>query len=160
MKLSDKLQILKHKKTSDGTGPEPQRAENPIATSTWVLVGLILILGGVGTLFVFEFFIWTRVPPALVGVWEISEGPGKGTTFDFDRNGDIEFIPNFRNGKSRKARVAVRDKTLVMIEPHPRTGKELKIEYTIRELTADTLILELKNGDVLRMVRQRLRSAD
>jgi hypothetical protein len=47
-----------------------------------------------------------------------------------------------------------------MIEPHPRTGKELKIEYTIRELTADTLILELKNGDVLRMVRQRLRSAD
>ncbi|HMF16209.1 MAG TPA: hypothetical protein VKE98_03340 [Gemmataceae bacterium] len=159
MKLSDKLQILKHKKTPDGTGPQPQCARNPIATSTWVLVGLILILGGVGTLFVFEFFVWTRVPPALVGVWEINEGPPKGTTFDFDRNGDMELIPNFGNGKSRKARVIVRDKTLVMSEPD-RTGKELKIEYTIRELTADTLILELENGDVLKMVRQRLRSAD
>ena len=65
----------------------------------------------------------------------------------------MELIPNFRNGKSRKARVAVRDKTLVMIEKDPRTGGELRTKYTIRELTADTLILELEKGDFLKMVR-------
>jgi len=153
MKLSDKLQILKHKKAPDGTGPAPERARNPIATSTWVLVGLILILGGVGTLFVFEFFIWTKVPPELVGLWEIDEGPPKGSTFEFTRKGGMEFIPNAGKSKPRKARVVVRDKTLVMIEKDPRTGGALRTKYTIRELTADTLILELEKGDFLKMVR-------
>ena len=153
MKLSDKLQILKHKKAPGETGPTPERTGIGIATSTWILLGLFLILGGVGTLFVFEFFIWTKVPPALVGLWEIDEGPPKGSTFDFSRSGEMEFIPNVGKQKPHRARVVVRDKTLVIMEKDPRTGGKIKTEYTIRELTADTLILEPEKGDALKMVR-------
>jgi hypothetical protein len=154
MKLSDKLQILKHKKASDGTGPQPQRTKIPIATSTWVLVGLILILGGVGTLFVYEFFIWTKVPPALVGLWEINEGPTKGGTFEFFRNGTMEvLVPTKKREVNYTGRIIVRDKTLVEIARDPRTGEKATRKSLIRELTATTLILELENGDVLKLVR-------
>ena len=154
MKLSDKLQILKHKKAPGETGPAPERTGIGIAPSTWVLLGLFLILGGVGTLFVFEFFIWTKVPPALVGYWEVNEGPQKGGSYDFFRNGTAEVLVKTRKGEvTYKAQVVVRHKTLVETVKDRETGERATRKSIIRELTADSLILELEKGNVLKMVR-------
>jgi hypothetical protein len=154
MKLLDRLARLKERKQKKATESSAEnRPGSFLSPSGWVLVVLLLIVAGLGTLTFFEFWVWTKVPPALAGLWEISDGPGKGSTFEFSRNGQMEFIPNVGKGRSRKARVLVRDKTLVILETDPRTGEDMRLKNTIRELTATTLILELENGDVLKMVR-------
>ena len=154
MKLSNQVAALQKRKWTKAMAThrgQDQARSGSWRRWLWLALGLLVV--GAGTLAVFEFFVWTKVPPALVGLWEINEGPPKGSTFEFSRRGEMEFIPNGGERNPFKARVVVRDKTLVMIEKDRRTEKEVSTKSTIRELTANTLILELENGDVLRMVR-------
>jgi uncharacterized protein (TIGR03066 family) len=126
----------------------------PIAPSTMILLALAVVLAGVSTLAVYEFFVWTKVPPELVGLWEVEEGPQKRGTFEFSRDGTMEV--HFTNNKkhvSHKTRVSVKDRTL-SIAARGFLGQENGTsECAIRELTADTLVLELERGDVLKLVR-------
>jgi hypothetical protein len=155
MKLFAKLAKLKQQRKSNRAGPKPGSHERKrLAPSTWVLVALCLVLAGLGTLAVFEFFVWNKIPPELVGMWEVQEGPQKYGTFEFSRNGtmDVRLKTNKRD-VTHKTRVAVRDRTLLMTAKDPQTREDKTSASIIRELTADTLILELERGDVLRMVR-------
>ena len=54
---------------------------------------------------------------------------------------------------THKTHVTLKDKTLLMTTKDPQSRKETVNEAIIRELTADTLILELERGDVLKLVR-------
>src|SRR5262245_57139713 len=154
MKLSEKLQHLKQERAAKQAGAKSGGVSGMFAASTWVLLGLILLLGGVATLAYLEFFVWNKIPPALAGLWEVEEGPRKGGTFEFFRKGVMEVhLKDRKKAVTHKTRVAVRDKTLLITAQDPKTGDETTNEGTIRELTADTLILELERGDVLRMVR-------
>ena len=155
MNLTSRLQKLKKHKPAQGTKADlGVRADGWLSTSTWVLLGLGLALAGVGTLAALEFTFWNRVPPALVGLWEIQEGPQKDSTFEFFRNGTMEVhLQNKKKEVTHKTQVTVRDRTLVMTTKNPLTREETKNESLIRELTAETLILELEKGDVLKMVR-------
>jgi hypothetical protein len=159
MKLSSKLEKLKQrlqrrkKQAAKEAGHTAGRPALP-AASTWVLLGLCLLLAGLGTLAVFEFFVWTRVPPELVGLWEVEEGPQKGGTFEFFRDGTMEVhLQAKKRTVGYKMRVAVRDKTLVITPKGSQSPENTPAESIIRELTADTLILELEKGDVLKLVR-------
>jgi hypothetical protein len=118
------------------------------------LLGLCLVVAGLGTLAVFEFFVWNKVPPELVGYWEVTEGPQKGGTFEFFREGRMEVrLKSKKRTVTHKAPIVVRGKTLVEIARQPLTGDETASQSIIHELTAQTLILESERGDVLSMVR-------
>ena len=80
MKLSSRLAKLKHHKVATASARPGQQAAPWITPAAWLLVGLCLVLAGLGTLAVFEFFVWNKVPPELVGFWEVAEGPQKGGT--------------------------------------------------------------------------------
>jgi hypothetical protein len=152
MKLSAKLARLRKRK-EHRTAASSEDAFS-LSVSTWVLISLSLALAGLGTWAVFEFFVWTRVPPALVGLWDFDEGPEKRATFEFFRDGTLEIQARGpKKALNHKAQVTVRGKTLFMDARNPLAAGNSTNEAVIRELTADTLILELERGDVLKMVR-------
>jgi len=154
MKLSAKLAKLRQRKRASASGKPSEAPSSALAASTWVLIALALLLACVGTLTALEFFVWNKIPPGLVGVWEFSDGPQKHGTFEFSRNGTMELRTyNKKKPLTTKALVTVRDKTLFITEKALLTREETTTEGIIRELTADTLILELQKGEVLRMVR-------
>jgi hypothetical protein len=47
----------------------------------WAVLGLGLLLAAGGTWAALEFFVWNKLPPALVGKWEVQGGPMSGGTF-------------------------------------------------------------------------------
>jgi uncharacterized protein (TIGR03066 family) len=120
----------------------------------WLWLAFVVTVAGGGTLAVFELFVWNKVPPELVGQWDVEGGPLSGGTFDFSRNGDLEMRVK-KQGKeiSLKGRVVVEDKTLLTTTRNGLTGQEETTKSTIRELTARSLIIELESGDVLKMAR-------
>lgn len=153
MKLSAKIEELKRRQAAksgaDGGGGVA------ISSATWVLLGLLVIFAALATWAVFEFFVWSKVPPALVGLWEVeAPAPQKGGTFEFFRSGSMEAVLKLKKKDViQKARISVRDKTLWMIPRDSEGGEEATSKFIIRELTADSLILEPEKGSVLRLVR-------
>jgi hypothetical protein len=77
-----------------------------------------------------------------------------GGTFTFTRDG-ILAIHAEDKGKDYTvhARVAVEGKTLRMTTRDPVSRQEQTRTSTVQELTATSLVLELENGQVLRMAR-------
>ena len=59
----------------------------------WAVLALCLLLAGSGT-YAFcvygVYFIWPKLPPELVGKWEVTEGKHRGDVFEFSRNGNLE----------------------------------------------------------------------
>jgi hypothetical protein len=152
MKLSARLNEIMQQKRAEEAHRERDRIR--LAPRIWVLLGLSLALAAVGTMFVFDFFVWNKIPPALVGYWEVQEGPQKDGTFEFFRNGTLEVrLPAKKKDILHKTQVSVHDRTLVMTTKDPISREETNNEGIIRELTANTLILVLEKGDVLKMVR-------
>jgi uncharacterized protein (TIGR03066 family) len=127
-----------------------------ISLRHWAVLALCLLLAAGGTFAVLEFFVWNKVPRELVGTWEVTEGPMSGGTFEFSRSGTLETRVKDK-GKHflLKASVTVKEKTLFTTTKNPTTGAEETRESIIRELTDSSLILELENGEVLKMVREQ-----
>jgi hypothetical protein len=118
----------------------------------WTVLGMMVIAAG--TVAVLEFFVWNKVPPALVGKWKIEDGPLAGGTFEFSRNGDMAVKDKNQKGVSQlKAKAVLEGKTIVTTSSNPLTREQLIHTSTVRELTATTLVIELESGDVLKMVR-------
>jgi uncharacterized protein (TIGR03066 family) len=158
MKHPTKLARLKLRKHARLTQRTPGGQEgDPSGRWLWVgLIALCLLLGGAGTWAAFEFLVWTKVPPELVGTWEVEEGAQQGGTFQFLRNGTlIVHLDNQGTDVSFKARAALEGRTLRTTLNNPNSNLEETRKSTIRELTAKTLVLEFESGEVLRMVRWR-----
>jgi hypothetical protein len=155
VKLSTKVEnlkkLLKQRKHVDRLEAE-SGAGLWFSTSTWLLLGLCLAVAGLGTAAFRDYR--TRIPRELIGLWEVEDGPQKLSTFEFFADGTLEVQRQYKSKfASQKVQIAVIDKTLVTITKTALTKEETKSDSIIRELTADTLILELENGDVLKMVR-------
>jgi hypothetical protein len=152
MNLSSKLALLKKRKPKE-TKPPPKKTGR-IGRPRWAVVALGLLLAGGATLAVFEFFIWNKVPPALVGKWEVQGGPMSGGTFQFSRSGAVE-VRHQGAQVALSGRATVDGETLLLTTRDP---KDIRLEQTrpstIRELTATTFVLELEKGEVLKMVRK------
>jgi uncharacterized protein (TIGR03066 family) len=154
MNLSSRLEKLKQKRAAHHEASTPGSLSMPLAPSTMILVALALVLAGLSALAVYESFVWTKVPPELVGLWEIDEGPRKRGTFEFAREGTMEVhLTSNKKHVSHKTRVAVKDRTMTFAAQGFLAPENSPSECTIRELTADTLVLELERGDVLELVR-------
>jgi hypothetical protein len=151
------LAQLKQRKRPKGTEAQAgDRTGGQFTLRHWALVALCLFLAAGGTLAVLEFFIWNKVPPELVGTWEVTEGPMAGGTFEFSRTGTLETRVKSK-GKyfTIKASVTVEDKALFTTTHEALTGGEQTRKSIIRELTESSLILELENGEVLKMTREQ-----
>src|SRR5579862_2637496 len=153
MNLSSKLAALKKQQAAKRAKANPARhqgGESPLWRWAWALMGLLV--AGAGTLAVFEFFVWNKIPPALVGKWQVEEGPEGTGTFAFSRNGTLLVqLKNQKSDYNLKAKAVVKGKTLVTTSTNPLTQQEQIRTSTIRELTAHSLILEFESGDILRM---------
>ena len=154
MSSSSRIAALKKRKPTPAQPGEQKTGKFGLPRWAWIALGLLLAAGG--TLAVFEFFIWNKVPPALVGKWEVQGGPMSGGTFQFFRNGTLET----RHKKDQtysmlRASVAVEGKTLLTTTQDTRTGREQTRKSAIRELTANSLAIELEDGAVLKMVRAK-----
>src|SRR5262249_45425627 len=108
---------------------------------------------------VVERFFLNSLPPELLGTWEVKEGPMHGGTFAFSRNGTLEIHADNRGtAYTLKARVAVEGKTLLTTTDNPQLRQEETGKSIIRELTANSLILDLvtvqKGGGLRRMVHE------
>ena len=150
----------KHKQHQQGQPPLPspaQKQPGKLGMPRWVWVTLccLILLGG-GTWAAFEFFVWNKVPPELVGKWEVEGGPMAGGTFEFSRDGTLEMRHrNQGTTITMNGRVAVRGKTLSTTTRNLQTKREETHRSTIQELTPDSLVLELEKGAVLRLVRRK-----
>src|SRR5260370_41676081 len=93
MKLRKRLADLKKRTGIKGGARSPASpSADPFPLRRWAILGFLLLLAGVGTWAVFEFFIWSQVPPELLGKWVVTEGPDEGGTIDFYRNGTMVAI--------------------------------------------------------------------
>src|SRR5204862_8052236 len=138
MKLSAQLAQAKRQKQARQPAPGavgPRRG--PARPRRWALLALCLVLAGGAAWAAREVFVWTRVPAALVGQWEVTEGPMAGGTFAFTRDGLLA-IHAEGQGKDYtvKASVAVEGKTLRMTTQDSLSRQEQTRMSTIRELTA------------------------
>jgi hypothetical protein len=161
MKLSTRLEQIKRQKQAKQprpTRPQPVRRAWPKVTRRqWALAALWLLLLGGGAWAALEFVVWNKLPPELVGRWQVREGPMAGGVFDFSSRGNLEIhvLNQGRLTPLSKARVAVNDKTLLTTTYNPRSQQEETKQSAIRELTANSLILELESGEVLKMTRSK-----
>jgi hypothetical protein len=159
MNLDSKLEQIRHKlkqkKSTEQGGEKSDRLSSRLfAPSSLVLIGLFLVLAAVSALAVRDFLVWNKLPQEMIGLWEVGEGSMKGGTFEFMPNGTMEVqVYNKKKHITHKTRVVVRDKTLFITARDPLALQAVTSESIIRELTADTLILELEKGEVLKMVR-------
>jgi hypothetical protein len=157
MKLSTQLIKRKRRQEAKKVAASPGgRADGPFAWSRWTWVVLCLILAGGGTWAVVHFFTWHKLPAGLIGTWEVHEGPMKGGTFQFSGNGTLAIhSSNQGTDYTLKGRVAVQDKILLTTTQNPSSRRDETSKSIIRELTANSLILELEKGAILKMARRQ-----
>src|SRR5262245_31272458 len=152
MSLSSRNAPLKQRRPAEAKSGNPKTGKFRLPRWAWIALGL-LVAGG-GTLAVFEFVIWNKVPAALVGSWEVQGGPMSGGTFRFSRSGAVE-IRHRGAAVALDGRASVDGKVLLLTTRDP---KDIRLEQTrpstIQELTATSLVLELEKGQVLKMVRR------
>jgi hypothetical protein len=81
-------------------------------------------------------------------------GPQQGATFDFYRGGTMVGRVN-AGGKEAivDARVRVEDKIIYSTTKNPHTGEDDTTVLTIRTLSARELVVEDKQGQVMKMER-------
>jgi len=153
MKLSAKLARLKLQKMKATKTIPSQAKGGKVARRKWVVPVLCLVLAIGGTWAVLEFFVWHRMPVALVGTWEVQAGPLQGGTFQFLPDGTLTIRSN--DGPEMKAHVAVEGKNVLTTTQNPVTLRDETRTSTIQELTQNSLILELERGDVLHLSRKK-----
>jgi hypothetical protein len=153
MKLSSRLAKLKLSKTRPTESKaHPTEKVGKLTAGRWILGALCLLLVGSGIWVVLANFVWHKVPPELVGAWEVVDGPMKGGTFRFLPDGMLEIRSG--QGEFIHARVVVDGSNLSTITTNPSTKREETRVSVIHELTDSSLVLQLEKGDVLRMVRR------
>jgi len=154
MKLSSRLAKLMRDKAKPTEGKPPaQENGRKFKLWHWALGALCLLVTGGGTWAVLKVFVWNKVPPELVGTWEVKDGPMKGGTFNFFPNGTLEI--RSVQGPFIRARVAVDGKKLSTTTKNPSTLRDETRTSIIQDLTENSLVLELERGDVLKMVRRK-----
>jgi uncharacterized protein (TIGR03066 family) len=135
------------------TRPVPGRK---VARRKWLLLVLVGALVGIGTWALFEFVLWSRVPPELVGKWVVMEGPDEGGTVDFYRGGSM--VAKVNHGGMQgiiEATVRVEGNKIYVTTRHRETGERGTRVQTIKSLDQNHLVLEDERGMSVRLERDR-----
>jgi hypothetical protein len=118
-----------------------------------VALVIVLLFAGASGWALVKFFILQEPAPALVGTWEVTNGPLQGASYEFLGDGTLTIRSN--QGPDTKARTALDGKTLLTTAKHPVTLQDETRKSTIQELTATSLVIQLDSGDVLKMARKK-----
>jgi hypothetical protein len=73
--------------------------------------------------------------------------------FEFTRSGTLQVRVN--NQKQNPSRVSVEDRTMFTTMVNASTLREETRKCTIRELTAESLVLEFEDGKEMKLTRMR-----
>jgi hypothetical protein len=149
MKLTSRIAALKKRKTSQSGAGEPTAARR--RRPRWVWIGLGLLLVGGATFAVFDYFVWRKVPAALIGTWDVKSGSLAEGTLQFSPDGTLRMRHKTADVVWQ---VRVRGQTLEMTTPSANTGVDRTQRAVIQEVTPSSLVLQLDKGEVLRMVRR------
>jgi len=119
-----------------------------------LLLALCVLLAFGATWGFCELVLWNKVPPELVGKWEVTEGPQVGATFDFYRGGTMVGRVNAGGNEAIvNASIRVEDKKIYSTTRNPQTGQDDTMVLTIRALTPKALVVVDEQGQLLKMER-------
>src|SRR5262245_52496526 len=142
--------------TTTEHGPAP-----PAAPSFWQSRRLWLILflclaGSTAASYVVFKYIVVKIPPELVGTWEVKAGPLRGWSLEFRRDATA-VATRFERGQKIVTyySVKVEGKTMWLTTRDEKTGKDDTITQTIVELTADELVIRDEDQKTYQMKRVR-----
>ncbi len=122
----------------------------------WAVIVVCVLAGAATGYFIFDQYVWARVPPELVGTWGVEGGEQDGATLEFQRNGEFRGRVNNRGREEIiKSQVTAAGNVLRFTSAHPTTGQVSVQTQTIKKLTATELVLEDEKGRVFRCVRLR-----
>ena len=120
----------------------------------WAIITLCVVLAFGGTLALCEYFVFSKIPTELVGKWVVQGGPQDGATFDFSRSGTLEAHFNAQGyDHPLNATIAVEDKQMRITTRNPHSNFDETRTCLIRELTAESLIVEFEKNETFKMVR-------
>jgi hypothetical protein len=120
----------------------------------WAIITMCVLLAFGGTLAFSEYFVFSKIPAELVGQWVVQGGPQHGATFDFSRRGTLEAHFNGQGfDHPLNGTIAVEDKLLRITTRNPHTNRDETRTCIIRELTAESLIVEFEKNETFKMVR-------
>jgi uncharacterized protein (TIGR03066 family) len=134
-------------------------ASRPPAGSFWFssrlwLILILCLFGSTGASFVFFKFIVPKVPPELVGTWQITAGPQQGWTLEVHRDGAAAAVRYERGQKIvTDYRAKVEGKTMWLTTRDEKSGKEDTSTHTIVELNADELVIRDEDQKTYQMKR-------
>jgi uncharacterized protein (TIGR03066 family) len=166
MKRAKNQTSKRHTQASSGNGSKPVPKHAAPWLRRWLSTLTLVALAGAGSYAVVHFFILTRVPPAMVGTWVVTDvnatGSDKsnealqGGRMQFSRDGAMILQANMDGkGYTIKATVEVEGKELRITSVNPNNGQAVTDVQTIRTLEADRLVIEDHKGTVLTMERLR-----
>jgi hypothetical protein len=152
--MKHSLKATKSKPGKQTDKPDSIKKGGLFLLPRWVLLALCLVIPAAGAWAAFEFLVWNKLPPELVGKWVVLEGPQEGATLDFSRRGTLIGKVNLAGKEGiLNARVQVDGKKLLSTTKHPRTGQDETHVQVIRTLTAKEMVLEDERGGLLKLER-------
>jgi len=152
---------MKHSSKNKKPVAPPQKPPTATAGSS-PRRGVILVLGllltaGASWAFM-EFVVWNKLPSALVGKWEVVQGPAiyKEAEFEFYRSGKMVGHVN-ENGRVGiiYATIRVEEDKMYITTHQEKTNREHVSVQTIRTLTERELIVADEQGKIMKLVRMR-----
>jgi uncharacterized protein (TIGR03066 family) len=122
----------------------------------WLYVAIALaVVAGIGSWALFENIIWSRIPPELVGKWEVIGGEQDGATFDFYPNGAM--VGNVKSPAGRRnvihASIRVDGNKILSTTRHPDTGQPMTMVLVIKTMKPSELVVEDEEGKIMNMKR-------
>jgi uncharacterized protein (TIGR03066 family) len=154
----DAVQVMKKRIHQDRRSPHAASASDtpsdPRKRRVW-LVALICLVGAtVASFFVFKYLLLPGIPPELVGTWQVTDGPLRGATLEFRRNGTAVAVM-YKEGKKETTNQSVRVEgtTMVLTGQDDPSGKNDIVTQTIVRLTDDELVIRDADRNTYRMKR-------
>ena len=143
-----------NKQTRKSSPSAPPTASAGTSNLRWMAIGFGVLITAGATWAFFEYYVWATTPSELVGKWVVTEGPDKGGTVDFYRNGTMVAKVNNKGMEGIiEAKIRVEDNKIHVTTRHQQTGELGTRVQTIKVLDAHRLVLQDERGMTIKMER-------
>jgi uncharacterized protein (TIGR03066 family) len=121
----------------------------------WLITLLVLLTLTGGGIALYQYLTPARIPPEMVGTWQVSGGDFNNAKIEFYRNGKMTAIVPQEDGYERmiEAWVEVEGNLLKNRVTDPRTNKTVTGAQTILTMTEAEIVTVDPNGVKIHMKR-------